>query len=287
MELQNTVEQPPFYFKIAKWLQKNNIRGGYRLENIFRSLGLLDVNVIYSLGNSVSIKIPISILSYDLHFINSYEHKSIEYLKIIISSYNCKTLLVDCGADIGLISAKLVAASDKIDYVYSFEPNIKSYKILEENQKLLPVKSKAINKAVADFAGKAILMNPSFDSSDHAAFIVPDQNGVINVMSIDDVKLPVYSCILIKVDVEGGELDVLHGASKTILTVKHFIIIFEAHYKQAKRAGLDPVDVIAYIKKLRPSRAVVVERTHDEIDLKRPFFDQFPEGIYNICVHSE
>lgn len=277
---------PPLTFKLAKWFQKKGIRGGYRLENIIHSLGWLNVKVRYALMNKVALDIPIWYRPYDLSFIYNYEYRSIEFITKIVRRINKPFLLIDCGADIGIISARLVSECRQIENVYCFEPNITSFEFLDNNLKLLPVKTVARNQAISDFSGKGVLHKPDFDSSDHAAFIVPDNNGSIDVTTIDELQISENENILIKIDVEGGELDVLHGASATLLNAKKFVIVFEAHYLQVKRVGVDPVDIISHVGTLGQVKAVVVEKQDVEINLNIPFFDQFPDGIYNICIYT-
>ena len=278
---------PPLCFKIVKWLQQKNIRGGYRLEQLCRSKGLFNVKVRYSLGHNNFIDVPIDKRSYSFAEIIDYEHDSIDYVSTIISHYNQPFILLDCGADIGLISARLASACPDINRIIAFEPNQNSYAFLEGNMQLLAAEAEAKNIGVSDFTGKAELQYPNFDASDHAAFIVPSKEGSIDVAKIDDLGLPQGSCILLKVDVEGAEFSVIQGALDTLTQAKHFIILFEAHYKQVERTQVDPTTILSYIRGLSPCTAKVVEHTDTEIDLDKPFFDQFPKEIFNICVHSD
>lgn len=282
-----TTNTPPFCFKVVKWLQRKNIRGGYRLEQLCRSVGLLNIQLRYSLSNNNFIDIPIAQRSYDLVDIMDYEHQSIDYVSSIISQYNQPFFLLDCGADIGLISARLASSCSNINHVIAFEPNQHSYAFLEGNMQLLTAEAEAKNIGVSDFTGKAELQCPNFDASDHAAFIVPSENGSIDVVKIDDLGLPEGTCILLKVDVEGAEFSVIQGALDTLTRAKHFIILFEAHYKQVQRTEVDPTTILSYIRDLRPCQAKVVEQPDIEIDFDRLFFDQFPNEIFNICVHSD
>jgi FkbM family methyltransferase len=193
---------------------------------------------------------------------------------------------VDCGADIGLMTSRLISECPNITRAIAFEPNPTSYPFLNNNMQHLKIQAEAKNKAISDFTGTAELHYPDFDSHDHAAFIVPSKTGTINVCSIDDLGLPLGSSILLKIDVEGEEYSVIRGAAKTLSRVKHFVVIFEAHHKQVQRTKIDPITLITYLRKLRPCKSTVVEVTDSEIDLNRPFFEQFVTGIYNICVYS-
>jgi FkbM family methyltransferase len=170
--------------------------------------------------------------------------------------------------------------------IIAFEPNYDSWKYLSSNMRILPIKAEAIQKGVSNFTGKAMLAHPDFDTHDHAAFIVPSSNGDIDITRIDDIKLSEEFSLLLKIDVEGEELSVIEGSRETIKSAKNVIILFEAHYKQVKRSGVDPTKILSYLSEIRSFNAVVTENPDVKIDLNEPFFDQFQDGIYNISVFS-
>lgn len=49
------LDRAPLGFRAAKWLQRNGLRGGYRLEEYMRSKGWSNVRVRYALSTRVSI----------------------------------------------------------------------------------------------------------------------------------------------------------------------------------------------------------------------------------------
>lgn len=276
----------PLSFKFAKWLQRKNVPGGYRLEQICRSTSLWDVKVRYFLRNNVVIDIPYVDYKDTYPNIMEYEKKSINYISGIMSQFDEPFVLIDCGADIGLMTSRLISECPNIKRAIAFEPNPTSYPFLNNNVQLLGIQAEAKMMAISDFTGRAELHFPDFDSHNHAAFIVPSEAGPISVCAIDDLGLPAGSSILLKIDVEGEEYSVIRGATKTLSRVNHFVVIFEAHHEQVQRTKIDPVNLITYLSKLRPCKSTVVEATDSEIDLNRPFFEQFISGIYNICVYS-
>lgn len=277
----------PILFRVAKYLQRANIRGGYRLEKLAGKFGWLDVNVRYDLPNGVKIDIPIAERSYDLIEIQTYESDSVNGVAPIIAKYDTDFCLLDCGADIGLMSAKFVSAFPSIKNIVAFEPNKISFKYLENNMTLLDINSRARNIALSDFSGSAEMQVPDFDSTDHAAFIVPNEHGDFEVCSIDSLDLPNTDGLFIKVDVEGAELSVIRGARETIAATKHVIVLFEVHHKQVARTGVDPVEIINYLKSIIECDTVVMESPGTRIDLDRPFFEQLPRKIFNVCVYSK
>jgi FkbM family methyltransferase len=277
----------PVLFRVAKYLQRADIRGGYRLEKIVGNLGWLDVNVRYDLPNGVKIDIPIAERSYDLFDIRAYESASVNGVAPILTMYDADFCLLDCGADIGLMSAKFVSAIPSIKKIVAFEPNKISFRYLENNMTLLGINSQAKNMALSDFSGSAEMTVPDFDSTDHAAFIVPDEHGDFEVCSIDSLDLPNTEGLFLKVDVEGAELSVIRGARETIATTKHVVVLFEAHHKQVARTGIDPVEIINYLNSIKQCETLVMESPGTTIDLDRPFFEQLPRKIFNVCVYSK
>jgi FkbM family methyltransferase len=216
-----------------------------------------------------------------------YEHKSIDYLRAIVSRFSAPVLLIDCGADIGLMSLRLISECPNIKRVIAFEPNPKSFSFLQQNFHFLGIDAEARNQAVSNFQGRAELKHPDFDGHDHAAFIVSSPAGDIDVCTIDSLDINEINCLILKIDVEGEEYSVIQGAVETLARAKNFVVVFEAHSQQATRTHMEPTALIAYLNKIKPCKAGVVEMPDHEIDLNRPFFEQFPQGIFNICVYPE
>lgn len=277
---------PPI-LRLALFMQQKGIRGGYRLEEMARARGWLNYLVRFRLPNGVRIDIPADSESYRLGNILTYESSLFRLLAPRIMESDRPVLLLDCGADIGLFSAHMVSACARIKRLIAFEPNSRSFPLLQSNLKLLPVYSEARNMAVADFNGMGELRYPPHDSDDHAAFIVPSDEGGIQVVRIDDLDLPQGYRILMKIDVEGGELAVVNGARDVLSSCDRFVVVFEAHREQVRRTGIDPLKVVSFLETIRPCSRFVAEDPDREIDPERPFFEQFPGRVYNICVFSE
>ncbi len=281
------VQTLPWILQLAYSMQHKGIRGGYFLEAMARSMGWLNVLVRRELSPKVKVDVPAYTDAYDLSDLSNYERELIEMLQGHLSRKGEPVLLLDCGADLGLFSALLVSSSDKIKEVMAFEPNPRSFKLLERNLRMFPIPAKAMNVAVADFNGKGELKHPPHDDHDHAAFLVPAENGTVPVMRVDDLSLGRQRHVLLKIDVEGGELSVIRGAMKTLSASHAFSVVFEAHRDQVKRAGIEPMAIVSLLRELRPCRVTVAEAPDFPIDMTRPFFSQLPGRIYNICVFSD
>ncbi len=128
-------------------------------------------------------------------------------------------VFVDVGADVGAYS---VRASEWEMKVYSFEPNPENIKALKRNLDINNLTLDIIQCALGSSEGKAYL----------------SQNGAISrINASDGIEVPVRTLDsfnlqrvdLLKVDVEGYELEVFRGAIETLKRC-HPAIVVEMHH---------------------------------------------------------
>jgi FkbM family methyltransferase len=259
-----------------------------RLRRFALARGWLDTTVEYFIAPGIGVAVPLWKRPYTLSSVLHYERDVIDRLSQLQAELGGPCTFIDCGADIGLMSVKAVAALPEIKYVYAFEPNSQIFPWLERNMSSLPIPATAVPAAVADFSGRGTLERPAHDpQSEHAAFLVPNPEGPIIVQRIDDLELRHERRFLIKIDVEGNELSVIRGATATLQRAERFAIVFEGHRDQVYRSGIDPSDVTRYIREIRPVTTSIIEEPNRHIDWERPFFQQVTGRIYNIAVLSE
>lgn len=282
------VAPSPWYFRLGHFLSKRRIRGGDRLLAEARRRGLLDRLVVYSLSPEVTLRVPLwrPCNQWDQDDVRAYEGDLVCALSDAIARMPGHVTLVDCGADIGTVSAHLVARCKNISAVVAFEPNQAAHRVLVENLRALRVASDARRAAVANFEGRGVLVTPSDDPSAHAMYIVRRDDGDIAVQRIDDLALGDGSCV-IKIDVEGMEAAVVQGAARTIERASEVLIAFEAHPRVSRRTGHDPSEVMRVLLALRaftfetdvgPARAITADV---------PFFDQVrPDRVYNVIARA-
>ena len=152
--------------------------------------------------------------------------------------------LIDVGANYGAYS---MALQDLFGHVYAFEPNVKVYNIL------------CANAVLCGFSEKSTLINCGLsDKEETLTYTYLDELGGVNCFRRDnendmscrlyhkndwyesvwrhDVKMTVHTLDsyhisnvgVIKIDVEGFELDVLKGAEQTIVNSNYPILIVES-----------------------------------------------------------
>ncbi len=163
------------------------------------------------------------------------------------------TVTIDIGANIGTVALRAAAISSK-GYVYAFEPDTDNYNSLQYNVKLnqfeniIPIK-----KALGDLAQESKLfkvnrfntgMNrilPANDSfTDFETIEVSTLDEEVNRLKIDRIDL-------IKIDVEGYELNVLKGA-RAVLERFHPLIVVEIIEVNLKNNGQTSAEVIGFLK---------------------------------------
>ena len=286
----NVTERAPLPFRLGKFMIRTGVPGGHRTLVVARRLGLLGRVVDYTLLDGYRLGVPIgrSENDWDRRDLLAYEHHLVSSIVDATSDLSGPTALVDCGADIGTISVLLAMRTGKLAKVFAVEPNEAVWKVLRHNVSRLPMPGEAIPAAIADFAGRGRFGAPDHDrSSDHARFLVPDPDGPISVMRIDDLPLQGFENVVLKIDVEGGEAAAIAGAARTIARTEAVVVAFEAHPEQIKRTGIDPTSILKALNAIRPCDARVCEAASARIDLDRPFFDQFGrDQIYNLVCRS-
>jgi FkbM family methyltransferase len=135
-------------------------------------------------------------------------------------------LFLDIGAYSGIYTLLACAANEQL-HVVAFEPNPRSQLLLERNidANLLGDRVTVERAAAGEHGGRAILRIPADET---AASIFCDSGSpiTVSVVSIDDVVPAEFAVDLVKIDVEGAELDVLKGMRR-ILTHDHPSLIIE------------------------------------------------------------
>lgn len=151
----------------------------------------------------------------------------IQLLKQLVSKGD---VVIDVGANMGVITIPLAKAVGEDGYVMSIEAQPFIYNILCGNLALNELhQAQALNRAVADTSGVvAYLPNIDYRAEESfGSFFVSQQPPSqkcrpVSTIALDDMTL---NPRLIKIDVEGMELPVLYGARKTIERCKPVLYV--------------------------------------------------------------
>lgn len=194
-----------------------------------------------SLSFGIKMRLDITeFLQAHLYLYGSYELPTVKFIRSVLRSGDTA---FDIGAQIGYLT--LAMATTKLNgiEVHSFEPETHNLERLRANIKLNPgVSVTVVEKAASDVNGMLRL----YLSHDHNSGTHSTVAGGVNVsesfieipsISIDEyVKSNNISSIrLIKIDVEGGELEVIRGAEWTLTTLRPVIVMEMSDALQAAR----------------------------------------------------
>ena len=188
-------------------------------------------------------------------FLGVKNEKKLFNIKKYISQRQ-KFNIVDIGSNIGSVTLPL-ANTFKKSKVYSIEPTVYAFEKLKVNINLNPNLKKRIktfNYFISEKKNKIKFVHSSWKLNNnnkkhqiHRGILKKTFNKSI---SLDDLlkknKIPIK---LIKIDVDGYELDVLKSAEKTLKKIKP-IIYFELAPYLYKEIGYKFDDLLNYLKKL-------------------------------------
>lgn len=173
---------------------------------------------------------------------------------------------IDVGAYSGIYSVLVSAANPRIK-VIAIEPNRSLFPLLQRNLQLNHVRGEARWAGAGAESGRSRLVVPPDTTTAH--LVKADDSpcdDLVPVGTLDQVAASLGPVDLLKIDVEGSELDVLDGARR-LLREHHPRIVIEA--LTAARAGeitelLRSFDYSSFVSLLPDGPALLADsRAHD------------------------
>lgn len=203
-------------------------------------------------------------------------------LNFIRKTFNSQTAFIDVGANIGLFSL-YVKKYFPTATIHAFEAHPQTVEILKQNFSLNSINHEGIHPhALGAFKGKVHISNEDRTNRGGASIVQSSSNCFeIDCSTLDDISID-KKVGIIKIDVEGFELQVLQGAQRTIETDQPILIIEISK----ERDGVDQTQEIwdfvtnrGYkIFKLKGSK----ERKSNLVEIKH--FKDLPEHDNIICT---
>lgn len=174
-----------------------------------------------------------------------YEKNVIHWLKRLVAETK-QPVFYDIGANYGFYSLML---SSSCSAVYAFEPVKSTFKILKKNISINKLKNVKLVRAAIGSEHKVGYINIYSSSGNNSTYKrnIPANHPTkfLKKEEIKFIKLSDYSLAnsllpptLMKIDVEGGELDVLRGA-KTLIEKYMPTIVIEYSDNTSRDAGYD------------------------------------------------
>ncbi len=182
-----------------------------------------------------------------LHDTGTYEKGMLHFLNENLGEGD---VFVDVGANIGLLSlhaSKFVGESGK---VFAFEAHPETAKMLFENKALNQNQTIQLYPiALGADKGKVMIFDDADSNRGGASIVRNEINSEgfeVEMDRLDDILVPEILPKIIKIDVEGYELNVLKGAVNTIHFAKPVLLI-EASDKKEVNA-----EIIAFLNQIHP-----------------------------------
>ena len=153
--------------------------------------------------------------------------------------------VIDAGANVGYMTILAATAAGRDGRVVAFEPNPKLFPVLQQNvdqfAKQVQVTTVELSQAaLGEAIGSAQLhLGAGFSENDGIASLIPtdetSSTSTVPLTTLDSAMGDLHVDVM-KVDVEGYELQLFHGAEVALRThrIKH--IIFEEHPESDGRA---------------------------------------------------
>jgi len=160
-------------------------------------------------------------------------------------------VMADVGAHVGyfsLLAAEIVGPSGK---VFAFEPEPGNHGLLRKNIEVNSLPNiQAVEKAVSDRSGTTEFFLSELDSGSHSLF-GKAARGIrekvqVMVTTLDDFfeSEGWPNTDLIKIDVEGAELGVLHGMERLIERMPNLNLVIEYCPFLIEATGANPSDLL-------------------------------------------
>lgn len=145
-------------------------------------------------------------------------------------------VILDIGANIGNHTV-FFSKECNAKKIYAFEPVGKTFEILQKNICINNLEKvvELYNAGIGSINGKAELEH--FDADNFGSSrIVASENGSIQLMSIDEMNFN-EQIKFVKIDVEGGEYNVLEGMKKRLMLDKPsiFIEIWDKNFEKVNK----------------------------------------------------
>jgi FkbM family methyltransferase len=217
---------------------------------------------------------------------NYYLDEFIPFFKFI-NQIDKPFTFFDLGADIGTVSALAKQYCANLHTIYAFEPNQHSYALLSHNLSQLDKPYIAENAAVSNLDAYVAFHSSSTSTIDHEGSIDVSTPGSTRVYSLDnwlsaaDIR-KVLPYIVLKIDVEGQELQVIQGAAKLIQQAEVVTVLLEIHPDVLQQTATTAEQLFCELEKLRAFNWYVPKLANQVIDRDREFFAQFPRQQFDI-----
>ena len=170
--------------------------------------------------------------------------------RLVASKLSPGSVVVDAGANIGIYSRFLALCVGDAGAVHSFEPSPDNFRRLRAAVSDLS-NVHANQVAVSDTTGEQLLYISDTLNVDHRTYAVDGEarrTVPVRFMRLDDYFQPKQRVDLIKLDIQGFELNALRGATRVLSENPDIKILFELWPHGLRAAGNSPEELLIFLK---------------------------------------
>lgn len=226
-----------------------------------------------------------------LYLTGSYEKRLLKLPKVLV---NPGDVIVDAGANIGLISIFCAIKAGNNGIVLSFEPHPETFPILQKNIAINGLSQiTAFKNALGSSPGSARIYS-NIQINRGAASLVEFQKDSpsfdIEILTLDDVlkQQNILHLNLIKIDVEGFEMEVLKGAEEILTKENGPILVVEcSNSRNNFKYGM--VDLFDFLTKKYQYQVYKFDLSKEKISklIKVECVEELPEHDNIIALKNE
>ena len=200
-------------------------------------------------------------------------------VEVLLGQLRPGTVFVDVGAHLGLYTLRAARRIGPTGRIVAFEADPYTATALAANVKRARLGNvRVVAKAVSDHVGSTTfwLSAGTYSSSLYRRpSMASIQRVEINATTIDAEVGPADDVVL-KIDVEGAELDALGGLEQTVAQASRIVLMVEVNPSALAEAGRAPAELIARLRELglelwridEEAQEVVLLDTNDTGDWK-------------------
>ena len=259
---------------LPKWLIPNGEKMG---EYVLKTIHGFKLIINPSIDNGVELS---------LHETGTYEKGILYFIRDNFKKNGC---FIDVGANIGLMSIYTADCFPNAK-VIAFEAHPKTYELLKENIALNDLTNIAIwQYALGSSTGKVSIYDNWQVNRGGASLIIKTEDSAayqVEMIPLDEVigaNIP----DMIKIDVEGVELEVLKGAKETIRKYLPVLIVEVSDWRKNSHESSN--DIVDFIQQLGDYRIFKLsggkERKSKLIEIISP--KDLPEHDNIICIANK
>ncbi len=174
---------------------------------------------------------------------------------------------LDIGANIGYFSLLAARSVGQLGMVFAFEPAPSNFRLLQENVRLNELSNVIpMQEGVSDKSGRQTLFiatSPDIHSFRPHPLAIIKSKLTVDCIAIDDF-LGGDKIDVVKMDIEGAEVQALEGMCETIQTSRDLTLFIELNPKCLKQFGYEATDLIASLCDLG-FRVGLIDEIREEI----------------------